>query len=205
MWKRSDEESAVPEHRPLAAPAAAAAPSSSPRTSRGAALGRSLHFEGRLTGDEDLLVEGRFAGEISIPGHQVTIGPEGRVEAEVKATAIVVEGEVHGNLTADQQVVVRASGKVHGDIRAPRVALDQGCRFKGTIDMEPGRKDAAAREAMAKGTPPEVPPEPRSPEESAPPTEGKGSILAQGSANAGGGKASTPAAGGPPRANAINS
>jgi cytoskeletal protein CcmA (bactofilin family) len=89
-----------------------------------------------------LLVEGRFRGEIQVPAHMVTVGTDGRVEGEVKASAIVVEGEVRGNLTASQQVLVRASGTVHGDIRAPRVALDQGCRFKGAIDMEPNPRPA---------------------------------------------------------------
>ena len=79
-----------------------------------------------------------------MPEHQVTIGGDGRVEGEVRACAIVVEGEVRGNLTATQQVLVRASGRVHGDIRAPRVALDQGCRFKGAIDMEPNVKATPA-------------------------------------------------------------
>jgi cytoskeletal protein CcmA (bactofilin family) len=104
-------------------------------------------LEGKLSGDEDLLVEGRFRGEIQVPAHQVTVGSDGRVEGEVRACAIVVEGEVRGNLTASQQVLVRASGSVHGDIRAPRVALDQGCRFKGAIDMEPNARPTDVPEA----------------------------------------------------------
>jgi cytoskeletal protein CcmA (bactofilin family) len=142
MWKRPDDVAVPPppaslEPRPASlppAPGRVQAPSSPAR------LGPSLALEGKLTGDEDLLVEGRFRGEIQVPEHEVTVGTDGRVEGEVRACAIVVEGEVRGNLTATQQVLVRASGRVHGDIRAPRVALDQGCRFKGAIDMEPGAK-----------------------------------------------------------------
>ena len=111
-----------------------------------ARLGPSLSFEGTLAGEEDLLVDGRFRGEISCPQYQVTVGSSGHVEGEVRASAIVVEGEVRGNLTATQQVLVRASGSVHGDIRAPRVALDQGCRFKGAIDMEPNGRSLEATE-----------------------------------------------------------
>ena len=149
MWKRPDDVAvppppATPESRPMppapaAIPSRAPAPSSSP-----ARLGPSLALEGKLTGEEDLLVEGRFRGEIMVPQHQVTVGGDGRVEGEVRACAIVVEGEVRGNLTATEQVLVRASGRVHGDIRAPRVALDQGCRFKGAIDMEPNPKATPA-------------------------------------------------------------
>ena len=126
---------------PAAPPAATA-----PRSGNPARLGPTQSWEGKLAGEEDLLVEGRFKGEIQLPGHQVTIGSQGQVEGEVRASSIIVEGEVRGNLTAAQQVLVRASGKVLGDIRAPRVALDQGCRFKGAIDMEPKQQEMRATE-----------------------------------------------------------
>lgn len=171
MWKRPEDVAVPPpqasaEPRPTSPPPT---PSRGPAPSSLARLGPSLALEGKLSGDEDLLVEGRFRGEIQVPAHQVTVGTDGRVEGEVRACAIIVEGEVRGNLTASQQVLVRASGSVHGDIRAPRVALDQGCRFKGAIDMEPnprpadlpverkeGRREreAAAREVVAP-TPPQ--------------------------------------------------
>jgi cytoskeletal protein CcmA (bactofilin family) len=146
MWKRPEDVAVPPpvasdDARPLTppqAPGRGTAPSSPAR------LGPSLALEGKLSGEEDLLVEGRFRGEIQVPAHQVTVGSDGRVEGEVRANAIIVEGEVRGNLHASQQVLVRASGRVHGDIRAPRVALDQGCRFKGAIDMEPGVKATPA-------------------------------------------------------------
>jgi cytoskeletal protein CcmA (bactofilin family) len=146
MWKRPEEAAspapaptpagAAPPPPPLGSPSAAAT-----RTGAPARLGPTLSWEGKLAGEEDLLVEGRFKGEIQLPAHQVTIGSQGHVDGEVRASAIIVEGEVRGNLTAAQQVLVRASGKVLGDIRAPRVALDQGCRFKGAIDMEPKGSD----------------------------------------------------------------
>jgi len=139
MWKRPDDPSVpAPPAPPADLPRAVTAPPP-PRTgvTSPARLGPSLALEGTLIGEEDLLVEGRFHGEIRVPEHQVTIGGSGKIEGEVRALAIVVEGEVRGNLSAAEQVLVRATGSVHGDIRAPRVALDQGCRFKGSIDMEP--------------------------------------------------------------------
>ena len=105
----------------------------------------ALHLDGRIEGTvfaegEDAMLtlseSGQVQGEIRVPQHQVTIGSSGQIEGEIRANAIVVEGQVRGNLNAAQQVLVRASGSVHGDIRAPRVALDQGCRFKGSIDMD---------------------------------------------------------------------
>jgi cytoskeletal protein CcmA (bactofilin family) len=150
MWKRPEEQ-AVPVPTASAEPRQGTpSPSPPPRVASSgppARLGPSLTFEGKLAGEEDLLVEGRFRGEIQVPAHQVTIGADGHIEGEIRASAIVVEGEVRGNLTASQQVLVRASGRVHGDIRAPRVALDQGCRFKGAIDMEPNGNKATAEAA----------------------------------------------------------
>jgi len=155
MWKRPDELGSTlptttatgePQQPNLSPPPPA--PSRPATGGVPARLGPSLSFEGTLLGEEDLLVEGRFHGEIRVPQHQVTIGSSGQIEGEIRANAIVVEGHVRGNLNAAQQVLVRASGSVHGDIRAPRVALDQGCRFKGSIDMEPNQRGAeAAREA----------------------------------------------------------
>jgi len=145
MWKRPDDPVSTHPQAPALEPPRPGSPpppAPPPRPSSGVAarLGASLALEGTLAGDEDLLIEGRFRGEISVPQHQVTVGSTGHVEGEVRASAIVVEGEVRGNLSASEQVLVRASGSVHGDIRAPRVALDQGCRFKGSIDMEPNGK-----------------------------------------------------------------
>jgi cytoskeletal protein CcmA (bactofilin family) len=169
MWKRP-EDAASPPTAPAQTPAMSPPPAAStpgappavrPPGGSFSRLGPSLTWEGKLSGDEDLLVEGRFRGEIQMPAHQVTIGGQGQVEGEVRASAIIVEGEVRGNLSAAQQVLVRASGRVLGDIRAPRVALDQGCRFKGAIDMEPkndngrgearreGRVESEARETRA--------------------------------------------------------
>jgi cytoskeletal protein CcmA (bactofilin family) len=159
MWKRPDEAASPSPASPTpgAQPQPQQLPSLPPsRTTGGSSshLGPSLAWEGKLSGDEDLLVEGQFRGEIQLPAHSVTIGGAGKVEGEVRANAIVVEGEVRGNLHAAQQVLVRATGRVLGDIRAPRVALDQGCRFKGAIDMEPGtagRGEAADQRREARG------------------------------------------------------
>jgi cytoskeletal protein CcmA (bactofilin family) len=152
MWKRPEDAASpgsaqsTPTSPPPPPGAASSPPAAAPRSGIPARLGPTLSWEGKLAGEEDLLVEGRFKGEIQLPGHQVTIGSQGQVEGEVRASSIIVEGEVRGNLTAAQQVLVRASGKVLGDIRAPRVALDQGCRFKGAIDMEPKAQGQDRRE-----------------------------------------------------------
>lgn len=159
MWKRPEDAASPPSAPPTPGQppvTTSSAPGLPPRPAgSGSRLGPSLQWEGKLAGDEDLVVEGRFRGEIHLPAHQVTIGGQGLVDGEVRASAIIVEGEVRGNLSAAQQVLVRASGKVLGDIRAPRVALDQGCRFKGAIDMEPkgDREARAAAERVVEAVP----------------------------------------------------
>ena len=162
MWKRPEDAASPgsPQNAPGGSPPppptpTGSAPPAAPRSGSAARLGPTLSWEGKLAGEEDLLVEGRFKGEIQLPGHQVTIGSQGQVEGEVRASSIIVEGEVRGNLTAAQQVLVRASGKVLGDIRAPRVALDQGCRFKGAIDMEPNKQVEARSQERREDRPAE--------------------------------------------------
>lgn len=138
MWNRDDE--SQPQPRP---------PSRSPGAgaSGPALIGPSIAVRGKLAGKEDLRIEGRFEGEVRVPGNQVTIGRQGKVEAEIRARHIVIEGELAGNLVAEEQAVVRATGRVEGDIKAPNVVLEEGCQFKGQIDMEPvGKEETEAKE-----------------------------------------------------------
>ena len=133
-WKRNEQD--LETH---ATPAAA--PSSVKRSAKSggvATVGPSITIEGDVKGEEDLLVEGKIAGKITVPAHSVTIGATGHVKAQVRARSITVEGEVEGDLTAEQDVVVRPSGSVLGNIISPSVSLESGCRFKGSIDMEKG-------------------------------------------------------------------
>lgn len=105
---------------------------------RVARLGSSLVVNGTLAGDEDLLIEGRVEGEISLRQNRVTVGEGGVVKADIFAKSIGVAGEVRGNLFGEDEVVIRRSGKVRGNVTAPRVSLEDGAKFKGSIDMQPG-------------------------------------------------------------------
>jgi cytoskeletal protein CcmA (bactofilin family) len=101
-----------------------------------ASIGKSLHVKGELSGNEDLSIEGKVEGKIALNGYNVTIGETGRVAAEIHAKSVVVGGVVKGDINADERVEVLATGTMLGDIRAPRVVLVDGCRFKGSIDMD---------------------------------------------------------------------
>lgn len=115
-------------------------------------IGSSMHIKGELTGKEDLTIDGRVDGKILLTGHQLTIEENGHVTAEIHdASTVIVRGTMIGNITADDKVEVASQGSMQGDIRAPRVVLADGSRFKGTIDTE--AKSAVQRTAVPPAPP----------------------------------------------------
>ena len=111
------------------------------RSRTAATIGPSIQISGDVTGNEDVRIEGRVEGTINLSDNVLTIGKEGQINATVTARAIFVEGKVEGDLKSVEQIVVQSSGNVRGNIVAPRVTLEDGCKFKGSIDMddsEPG-------------------------------------------------------------------
>ena len=101
-----------------------------------ASIGKSIVINGELSGSEDLTVEGQVEGKIELRDHVLTVGSNGRIKAQVSAKAIVVFGQVTGNLTATEKVDIKENGSVDGDIVAPRVAIADGSHFRGSIDMQ---------------------------------------------------------------------
>ncbi len=99
-------------------------------------IGRSITIKGDISGDEDLHIQGTVDGSVNLKEHNVTITPEGRVKADVHGRTITVQGHVEGDLFGGEQVILRPSCRVKGNITAPRVALEDGANFRGTIDME---------------------------------------------------------------------
>jgi cytoskeletal protein CcmA (bactofilin family) len=99
-------------------------------------IGKSVVIKGELNGSEDLTVEGHVEGKVELKQHVLTIGPHGRLNAEVFAKTVVVLGEVTGNITASDKVDIRDNGVVNGNIIAPRVAIAEGAQFRGSVDMQ---------------------------------------------------------------------
>ena len=106
-------------------------------------IGKSVVIKGELNGSEDLTIEGHVEGTIQLRDHVLTIGPNGRIKAQVFAKAVIVLGEVTGNVTASDKVDIRDNGSVDGDIVSPRVAIAEGAHFRGSVDMQ--RKAAPAQ------------------------------------------------------------
>jgi cytoskeletal protein CcmA (bactofilin family) len=99
-------------------------------------IGKSVVIKGELDGSEDLTIEGQVEGKIQLKDHVLTIGPNGKIKATVFAKAVIVLGEVSGNVTASEKVDIRDGGSVDGDIISPRVAIAEGAHFRGTVDMQ---------------------------------------------------------------------
>jgi cytoskeletal protein CcmA (bactofilin family) len=160
-WNKRDDQPNGPEPaaptapRPVSsAPAPSAPVTSSPnpspepkRSGERATIGASIIIKGDLSGGEDLVIEGRVEGKVDLKQHNVTVGRNGRVKADIFGKVITIEGEVDGNVFAQEQAILRQSGAIRGNITAPRVVLEDGSRFKGTIDMEPKERHGGGYQA----------------------------------------------------------
>ncbi len=173
MWKRDEsvKPAAAPAHTPATAPSvpAAAAPNAEPRAQLGrdmVNIGKSVVIKGELSGSEDLTIEGHVEGRIDLKDNVLTIGPNGKIKAEVFAKAVVVLGAVTGNVTASEKVDIRDNGSVDGDIASPRVAIAEGAHFRGSVDMQ--------RAGQLKAQPPPQQTKPATSQEGQPQPQGQG-------------------------------
>jgi cytoskeletal protein CcmA (bactofilin family) len=99
-------------------------------------VGPSVTFRGSLTAEEDLLIQGCIEGSITHNATNLTIGSRGDVRADIVAHRVIIQGKLEGDVHASEAIVVEASAQVHGNLFSPRVALRDGAKFKGGIDME---------------------------------------------------------------------
>ena len=171
MWKRDEAVKPTATGGPAPTPATPAGPPSAAETRTTASsdatrgterntvnIGKSVVIKGELNGSEDLTIEGQVEGKIELRQNVLTIGPNGRIKAQVFAKAVIILGEVTGNVTATEKVDIRDNGSVDGDIAAPRVAIAEGAHFRGSIDMQrtgakPGEQKAEGKAAQATAAP----------------------------------------------------
>jgi cytoskeletal protein CcmA (bactofilin family) len=178
MWKRDEAAKPGGQSQPAPAPVTPAAPPVAAEAARPQPItsvdtpprglektvniGKSVIIKGELNGSEDLTIEGQVEGKIELRQNVLTIGPNGKIKAQVFAKSVIILGEVTGNVTATEKVDIRDNGSVDGDITAPRVAIAEGAHFRGSIDMQragtkPGESKAAEKAAEQKSAP-AVPP-----------------------------------------------
>lgn len=98
-------------------------------------LGGSVVFKGDLSGNEDLVIAGQFEGTIKVQDHSLTVGPEGKVKADIQAGRVVIHGFVNGNISVRGRIEIHKTGHVVGDLLAPGISIDDGAYFKGSIEI----------------------------------------------------------------------
>jgi len=161
MWGKKDNPPPAPPGKPNAPPeipVLEVTPVSSTPTSRGsdsgasfaasagtksgvAHIGKSVVVKGEISSSEDLFVDGEVRGAIELREHSLTVGPNGRVEANVTAREIIVQGTLNGNLHATEKIEIRKTGSLLGDLTTARIIIEDGAYFKGSIDItKPGQK-----------------------------------------------------------------
>ena len=101
-----------------------------------ALLGPTIVVKGEITSDEDLQIDGRVEGPVSLRGHRLTVGRSGELSSEVTAREVIVYGNVSGNLRARDRVEIKKDGRVIGDIATTRISIEDGAYFKGHIEIE---------------------------------------------------------------------
>ena len=107
-----------------------------------ATIGKSLVIKGEVSGSEALYIDGRVEGTINLPGHRVTVGRNGQVQANINAKEVVILGKVKGNVTASDRAEIRNEGSLSGDVICQRICIEDGAYFKGGIDIrKAGAKD----------------------------------------------------------------
>lgn len=107
-------------------------------------LGQQITVRGTLTGEEDLIVEGRIEGSVSLAGHLI-VAQSGVLEADLDVQSIEVHGEVRGDIVASQSITIDKGANVTGNVRAPRVIIHDGAQFQGAVEMDVDLPEGLAR------------------------------------------------------------
>ena|SRR5256885_4022578 len=156
MWKSTPGSDAKPMTTPTATPSMPTPPRPSLEPARSkdfasemAHIGKSVIIRGELSGSEDLYLDGEVEGNISLTDHNLIVGPNGRVRANVVAKDVVVHGKVDGNVQGHDRVELKKSAVLSGDISTQRIVIEDGAFFKGAIDIRKEGKSETKREMAA--------------------------------------------------------
>ncbi len=180
MWsKRKEDELPQRPERPAGVPASPAAPpvvepqrreintmstptrpfepeTNSPRGGS-AALGKNVTVKGQIFAREDLTIDGEVEGTVECQEHRLTIGPNARVQAGLKAREIIIHGSIQGNVDATDKIDIKKEAKLVGDIKTSRIVIEDGAYFKGSIDISKATPTASKPGQQAQPTPPTQP------------------------------------------------
>ena len=112
-------------------------------------IGKSVTIKGELSGNEDIYVDGQLEGSIQLPGNSITVGPNGRVKANITARNLTVGGTLDGNVHASERTELRKTAVVNGDVQTRRIAIEEGAYFKGKLEILTETKASASPVAAA--------------------------------------------------------
>ncbi|MCH8268222.1 MAG: polymer-forming cytoskeletal protein [Acidobacteria bacterium] len=150
MWKRKEESSVNPVVNPIKEVTRVSTLPQERKIETGhetakttmAHIGKSVLIKGELSGSEDLYIDGKVEGTIELREHNLSIGPNGQVHANINAKEVVIQGSVKGDVLATDRVEIKKSGSLRGDLVAARVVIEDGAYFKGSIDIQKGEETA---------------------------------------------------------------
>lgn len=184
MWNRKRDDDYKPAQPASAAPEIVKKESTTPMASTpirtfdpppvsgtgSATIGKAVMIKGQIFSREDLIIDGEVDGTVEVAEHKLTVGPNGKVQAGVKAREVVVLGSIHGNVEATDKIDIRKDAKLVGDIKTARIVIEDGAYFKGSIDIvkgepRPSQAAAAAQGGNARTAPAPSPQAPASPAE----------------------------------------
>jgi cytoskeletal protein CcmA (bactofilin family) len=144
MWTKQEEAEGPNQEKGSAIPpSVATARPFSPVARNIACIGSSLEIKGSITGKEDLQIDGKVDGPISLEGQRLTVGRTGRMNSEVAAQEVIVYGNITGNLVARDRVEIKKDASVTGDIATARIGIEDGAHFKGRIEIDRAKHPAA--------------------------------------------------------------
>ena len=152
MWTKQQSQPDAPGAPPAQNPASSVVPFSSPSASRlgspsarnAARIGAGLAIRGEITGSEDLQIDGKVDGPITLQGYELTVGPTAQLNSEIHAGELIVFGKIVGDVRARGRVDIKKDGSIIGDISSARISIEDGAHFKGRIEIDPAKSQAAA-------------------------------------------------------------
>lgn len=121
-------------------PGTSSRPASSGVQNQHSIIGASIKIKGTITASDPVYVYGCVEGSISAPAHRVTVGKEGKVQANINAREVVIMGDVHGNLESGERVEIRCDGSLTGDLVTRRIYIEEGATLNGSIDVQKPKK-----------------------------------------------------------------
>lgn len=149
MFDRNKDKQPERTEPPVSQPAVAQRPvySGSPApaasgSGKSAVLGATIKVKGDISGDENLLIEGQVEGSVHLNAHELTVGKTGKLTADITARVIRIDGQVDGDITGKEKVVISSTSNIRGNIVTPKMTLEEGARFKGTIDIDPSHANS---------------------------------------------------------------